>query len=139
MKPGDVVDIRIGTRLNKTSMVMNGGVKPSGGHNQCSPEPDSMAMSQGAVDVMSIRSWAEARCFAAASKTPDVLTRELFHVWKKRQGILAASQSGRGHAIQGIRKAVLENLEISTHTSRNRWRLLESWWIDRFWCVYPSM
>jgi len=51
MKLGDVVDIRIGTQLNKTSMVMtgkypvmNGIVKPSGGHNQRNPEPDSIAM-----------------------------------------------------------------------------------------------
>jgi len=41
MKPGDVTDIRTGTRLNATSMamtgehpVMNGGIKPSGHHNQ---------------------------------------------------------------------------------------------------------
>jgi len=113
MKIGEVADIRIGTQLNKTSMVMNGGVKPSGGHNQVNPEPASIAMSQGDVDVMSIRSWAGARYLVAASKTPDVLTRQLFHVLKKRQGILTASQSGRGHVIPGLRKAVLENLEIS--------------------------
>ena len=61
-----------------------------------------------------------AHCFVAASKTPDVLTRQLFHVLKKWQGILTASQSGRGHAIPGLRKAVLENLEIIPHPSRNR-------------------
>ncbi|MCY4186493.1 MAG: hypothetical protein OXC82_08680 [Rhodobacteraceae bacterium] len=63
-------------------------------------------------------------CFVAASKTPDVMTRQLFHAWKKRQGILAASQSGRGHAIPGLRKAVLE---ISHPPSRNRRGLQENW------------
>jgi len=81
---------------------------------------EASGQSAGGVDFMSIRSWAGAHCFVAASKTPDVLTRQLFHVLKKRQGILTASQSGRGHAIPGLRKAVLENLEIIPHPSRNR-------------------
>ena len=118
MKLGDVADIRIGTQLNKTSMVMTGGVKPSGRHNQFNAEPDSIAMSQGGasaghVNFMPIRFWAGAHCCVVTSKTPDVLTKHLFHVLKKRQGILMSSQSGRGHAIPGLRKAVLENLEIS--------------------------
>ncbi len=125
MKLGDVADIRTGTQLNKTSMVMtgeypvmNGGVKPSGGHNQFNAEPDSIAMSQGGssvghVNFMPIRFWAGARCCVVTSKTPDVLTKHLFHVLKKRQDFLMSSQSGRGHAIPGLRKAVPENLEIS--------------------------
>jgi len=63
MKPGDVADIRIGTQLNKTSIAMSQG-----------------GASVGHVDVMSIRSWEGGHCFAAASKTPDVLTRQPFHV-----------------------------------------------------------
>ena len=97
---------------------MNGGVKPSGRHNQFNAEPDSIAMSQGGasaghVDFMPIRFWAGAHCCVVTSKTPDVLTKHLFHVLKKRQGILMSSQTGGGHAIPGLRKAVLENLEIS--------------------------
>ena len=118
MKLGDVVDIRIGAQLNKTSMVMTGeypvmkgGIKPSGSHNQFNAEPDSIAISQGGL---SARSCAEAHCFVVTSKTPDVLTKHLFHVLKKRQGILMSSQTGGGHAIPGLRKAVLKNLEIST-------------------------
>ncbi|MCY4185484.1 MAG: restriction endonuclease subunit S [Rhodobacteraceae bacterium] len=146
MKLGDVADIRIGTQLNKTSMVMtgeypvmNGGVKPSGRHNQFNAEPDSIAMSQGGssaghVNFMPIRFWAGAHCCVVTSKTPDVLTKHLFHVLKKRQGILMSSQSGGGHAIPGLRKAVPENLEIShPPPSRNRRGLLENWVAGRNW------
>jgi len=65
------------------------------------------------VDLMSIRLWAGPDCCVATSKTPDVLTRQPFHVVRKREGILTAFQSGRGHAIPGLGKAVPDNPAIS--------------------------
>jgi len=41
------------------------------------------------------------------------MTRQPFHVLQKGEGILTAFQSGRGHAIPGLRKAVPENPTIS--------------------------
>ena len=70
-------------------------------------------VSAGHVDLMSIWLWARADCCVATSKTPDVMTRHLFHVVRRREGILAAFQLGRGHGIPGLGKAVPENPAIS--------------------------
>ena len=139
MKPGDVADILIGTRLNKTSMVMTGehpvmdggGVKPSGGHNRFNAARDSIAMSRGGasagnVYAVSIRFFLGALLCCSVEKS-ECSDRHLFQVLKKRQGILMAFQSGRGHVIPGFRKAVLENLGISTLPSMNMRGLLENW------------
>jgi len=160
MKPGNVVDILIGTQLDKASMVMTGeypamnrGVKPSGGHNQCSSEPDSIAMSQGGVDIMSIRSWAGAHCFVAASKTPDVLTRQLFHVFKKRQGFSRHPNREGDMPFRGFGRRFLKILKSAPPLEEqvvivgklDCWQELrqrqfeyhlDKRWIDCFRCVY---
>jgi len=121
-KVGDLCEINTGIQLNKemlsnegTYPVYNGGIYPSGYHNEFNSEAHTIAISQGGasagfVNFVETQFWAGAHCYVITHVSTKILNRYLYFFLKNNQEKIQNSKHGAG--IPGLRSDVLNNIRV---------------------------
>lgn len=119
---GELCSIQTGNQLNKEKLsdigeypVFNGGIYPSGFHNDFNTEANTIAISQGGasagyVNWVDVPFFAGAHCYTIKNISKKVLNRYLYFFLKNEQNNIQNSKQGAG--IPGLNRNVIKDLLI---------------------------
>lgn len=116
----DIAEVSTGTQLNRSSLspsgkypVMNGGISPSGYHEEFNAEGPIIVISQGGasagyVSWMKSNLWVGAHCFAITNDEENTDKRFLYHFLKHSEFEIQNMKTGAG--IPGLSRGKLVRL-----------------------------
>jgi len=119
---GEMCSIQTGSQLNKEILkkegkypVYNGGINPSGYHDEFNTGPNTIAISQGGanagfVNWVEVPFFAGAHCYTIKNVSKQILNRYLYFCLKNEQDQIQNSKHGAG--IPGLNSKVIKNLRI---------------------------
>ena len=137
---GDLCDIQTGSQLNKDTLkdmgkypVYNGGIYPSGFHDDSNAEANTIAISQGGasagfVNWVDVPFYAGAHCYVVKNVSQKVLTRYLYFLVKNEQDHIQNAKHGAG--IPGLNSKAIKNLQIPLPPLSEQERIVTI--LDRF-------
>ena len=119
---GYVCDIQTGSQLNKDTLkdkgaypVYNGGIYPSGYHDDYNTEANTIAISQGGasagfVNWVGVPFYAGAHCYTVKNNSQKALSRYMYFFLKNKQNHIQDAKHGAG--IPGLNSKVIKNLQF---------------------------
>jgi len=122
MPVGELCSIQTGSQINKENFknvgeypVYNGGINPSGYHDDFNTEANTIAISQGGasagfVNWVDVPFFAGAHCYTIKNVSKLILNRYLYFYLKNKQDDIQNSKHGAG--IPGLNSRAIKNLRI---------------------------
>ena len=119
---GELCSIQTGSQLNRETLkdvgeypVYNGGINPSGYHDDFNTEANTIAISQGGasagfVNWVDVPFFAGAHCYTIKNISKQILNRYLYFYLKNEQDNIQNSKQGAG--IPGLNSKVIKNLRL---------------------------